>query len=141
MGSILYSNSPNICIRTKRDGLVHPQFYDVTFDHMDTQTRPQHTHLEGPPAETGSLGRTAFAALPVPPVCSAHKLSPHPASARPVLCTWQAQLAGQSLGMKNNLLGIVFMLLALHLNNILFLQPTAIRKNRQFLISCFYFIS
>lgn len=58
------------------------------------------THLWEPPAETGSLDHIVFAALPVPPVCLAHRSSPHPASARPVLGTWLAGPALLSLEMK-----------------------------------------
>lgn len=57
-------------------------------------------HLAEPPAETGSLDRIVFAALPVPPVCSAHKLSPRPASARPELDTRLARPAASSLQIK-----------------------------------------
>lgn len=57
-------------------------------------------HLAEPPAETGSLDRIVFAALPVPPVCSAHKLSPRPASARPELGTRLARPAASSLQIK-----------------------------------------
>lgn len=57
-------------------------------------------HLAEPPAETGSLDHIVFAALPVPPVCSVHKLSPRPASARPELGTRLAPPAASSLEIK-----------------------------------------
>lgn len=49
------------------------------------------------PAGTGSLDHIVSAALPVPPVCSAHRLSPHPASVRPEPGTQLTELAGSPL--------------------------------------------
>lgn len=58
-------------------------------------------HLVEPPAGTGSLDHIVFAALPVPPVCSARKLLPHPASARPELGTRLARPAASCLVIQN----------------------------------------
>lgn len=84
--------------------------YHKTHKQKKTQ-RHTRTDLWEPPAVTGSLDHIVFAALPVPPVCSAHRSSPRPASVRPELGTRLAGPTGSSLKRINRLLCCAYIVL------------------------------